>query len=163
MADCDGDADELLAHMAQKAGGLRSIFDHCEGFKETADLPAWLRAHRIRPMASYVNWVGRSVVQIGKRRGCTSCCAELARVEEREPQRLFAQLRESVVPWTAHARPPTPLAWRIRNGTIAAPAARRGGFAHLFHLIALLSCRRIAVRHCAAPARTDRSDRAPAL
>ena len=26
MADCDGDADELLARMAQKAGGLREIF-----------------------------------------------------------------------------------------------------------------------------------------
>ena len=50
MADCDGDADELLAQMAHKAGGLRSIFGHCDGFKEADDLLAWLRAHRIRPM-----------------------------------------------------------------------------------------------------------------
>ena len=33
------------------------------GFDRTADLLGWLRAHRVQPLASYVNWVGRTVVQ----------------------------------------------------------------------------------------------------
>ena len=64
MVDCDGAADELMAQMAQRASGLRKIFGHCEGYDETADLPGWLHAHRVQPMASYVNWVGRTAVQV---------------------------------------------------------------------------------------------------
>src|SRR5450432_1463105 len=62
MADCDGDADELLACIARKATRLQEIFSHC-GYKGTADILDWLRAHRVQPLASYVNWVGRTVVQ----------------------------------------------------------------------------------------------------
>jgi hypothetical protein len=62
MVDCDGAADELLAQMTQRSSGLRQIFGHCEGYDETADLPRWLRAHRVQPMASYVNWVGRTAL-----------------------------------------------------------------------------------------------------
>src|ERR1700730_13659253 len=67
MADCDGSADELLARMAQQPDGLRRIFGHCMGFDEAADLLGWLRARRVEPAASYVNWVGRSVVHGGEK------------------------------------------------------------------------------------------------
>jgi hypothetical protein len=119
MADCDGPADELLAHMAKKAGGLRQVFGHCEGYDGNADLLGWLRAHRIQPVASYINWVGRSVVQVREeaRLHCLLRKA-LARVDEREPQRILAQLRASVGPAAPLTpTPPTPLAWRIRNLT----------------------------------------------
>jgi hypothetical protein len=115
MADCDGDANELLARIAQKADGLRQIFSHCEDFVETGDLLGWLRAHRVQPLASYVNWVGRTVVQAKEEARLHGLLREaLSRTEEREPQPLLAELRRSVmVPLTP--TPPTPLAWRIRN------------------------------------------------
>lgn len=115
MADCDGDADELLARIVQKADGLRQIFSHCEDFVETGDLLGWLRAHRVKPLAYYVNWVGRTVVQAREEARLHGLLRQaLSRTEEREPQRLLAELRQSVVlPLTP--APPTPLAWRIRN------------------------------------------------
>jgi hypothetical protein len=117
MADCDGDADELLARIAQKAGGLREIFGHCKGFDRTTDLLGWLRAHRVRPAASYVNWVGRSVVQIGEeaRLHCALRKA-LPEIGEGEPQQLLVRLRQLAAPAAGFTpAPPTPLAWRIRD------------------------------------------------
>jgi hypothetical protein len=117
MVDCDGEADELLARMAKDAAGLRQIFDHCEGFGGTADLLGWMRAHRVRPMASYVNWVGRTVVQVREEARLHQTLRDaLVQVDEKDPQSIFAQLRQlaaRTVPLTPE--PPTPLAWRIRN------------------------------------------------
>ena len=119
MADCDGDADELLARMARDAAGLRTIFEHCEDFADGADMLGWLRAHRIRPMASYINWVGRSVVQIREEARLHQVLRDaLAQTDEREPQELLTRLRQygaSAGPLTPP--PPTPPAWRMRDLT----------------------------------------------
>jgi hypothetical protein len=65
MGDCDGPARHMLADLAQRAGpGLRRIFAHCEGFDEDGDLLAWMLARDTPVAANYVNWVGRSVLQI---------------------------------------------------------------------------------------------------
>ncbi|HEV2677467.1 MAG TPA: hypothetical protein VGV37_23255 [Aliidongia sp.] len=65
LGDCDGPAESLLDAFAAEAGpGLRRIFDHCEGFDETIDLGGWLRAANVTPAVRYVNWVGRTAVQI---------------------------------------------------------------------------------------------------
>jgi hypothetical protein len=65
IADCDGPGDDLLQHLAEKAGGgLRRIFSHCEEFEEASDLLDWMRAHDIQPTTYYVNWVGRTVRQV---------------------------------------------------------------------------------------------------
>ena len=65
MGDCDGPAHEMLAGLAQRAGsGLRQLFSHCADFDPGADLLAWMAAHDRPLAASYVNWVGRTVVQI---------------------------------------------------------------------------------------------------
>ncbi len=115
MVDCDGDADELLARMAEKPDGLRQIFRHCEEFEEGRDLLGWLRVHLVRPTASYANWVGRSVVQVREEaRLHERLRAALSEVRESEPQRIFAHLRKSAaLPLTP--APPTPAAWRLRN------------------------------------------------
>jgi hypothetical protein len=117
MADCDGDADELLARIAQKADGLRKIFRYCEGFVETGDLLGWLRAHRVQPLASYVNWVGRTVVQAKEEARLHDLLRKaLPEIDERDPQGILARLRQSVRPAVSLTpMPPTPLAWRIRN------------------------------------------------
>jgi hypothetical protein len=119
MVDCDGDADELLTHMVQKANRLREIFSHCEGCDGNANLRGWLRAYRVRPAASYVNWVGRSVGQV-REEARLHCLLRktLAEVDARDPQRILAQLRSSVAPAAPLTpTPPMPLAWRIRNLT----------------------------------------------
>jgi hypothetical protein len=119
MVDCDGAADELLAQMAEKAGGLRKIFGLCEGYDDTADLFGWLHAHRVQPMASYVNWVGRTAAQIRDETRLHDLLHDaLLRIDEREPQKLLALLRRSVVPIPPLTPAPrTPLGWRIRNLT----------------------------------------------
>jgi hypothetical protein len=65
MGDCDGPACELLADLARRAStGLRRIFSHCEDFTAEVDLLSWMQAHDQPLAASFVNWVGRTVVQI---------------------------------------------------------------------------------------------------
>lgn len=117
MVDCDGDADELLARIAREASGLRRIFAHCKGLEEKTDLLSWLYLHRVRPAASYVNWVGRSVAQVRGEAWLHSLLrAALKEVEEREPQGIFVRLQERVaLPEELKAAPSMPIAWRIRN------------------------------------------------
>jgi len=117
MVDCDDSADELLVRMAQRPDGLRTIFGHCEEFGQTTDLLGWLRAHRVKPAASYVNWVGRSVGQVREEARLHDLLrAALSGIEESEPQRILVRLRQSIMlPEPLKPAPPTPLSWRIRN------------------------------------------------
>ena len=65
IADFDGDPLGLLDELVQLAGpGLRQIFGHCRDFHAGTDLRAWLLAHRIQSAANYVNWPGRSALQV---------------------------------------------------------------------------------------------------
>lgn len=62
--DCDGGAHECLAEIVACAGpGLSEIFGHCAGFDGTR-LLHWVMTHDLAVAASYVNWVGRTVLQI---------------------------------------------------------------------------------------------------
>jgi hypothetical protein len=117
MVDCDGDADALLSRMADDCPGLTQIFASCEDSDATGDLKQWLRAHRVRPSASYVNWVGRSVVQVREEARLHDLLrAALPRTTQCEPQSLLAELRRAIGD-AAPLTPPsaTPLAWRFRN------------------------------------------------
>ena len=67
LGDCDGAADQLLAEMVQKAGeGLRSVFKHCQEFRQETNLLTWMKSYSVDPAANYVNWIGRTVRQIGE-------------------------------------------------------------------------------------------------
>ena len=116
MVDCDGDADELLAQIAQKSSGLPEIFGHC-GYNGIGDMLGWLRAHRVQPLASYVNWVGRTVTQAREEAELHRQLREaLPKIKARDPQGILTELRQAARP----DRPltpeqPTPAAWRIRN------------------------------------------------
>ncbi len=80
VGDVDGPAQNFLAELVIRAGdGLRLIFSHCLDFDAgagDADLLDWLESRQVKAKANYVNWRGRSVVQI------------------REEQALAAALRE---------------------------------------------------------------------
>ena len=117
MVDCDGDATALLERMATECPGLKQIFEFCADFAADRDLVHWLKAHRVRASASYVNWVGRSVVQAREEARLRELLREvLPHLSAQEPQLQLAELRSAVrdkAPLTPI--PPTPFDWRIRN------------------------------------------------
>jgi hypothetical protein len=65
FGDCDGSSCAFLAEAAGYAeAGLRQIFAHCVDFNEQSDVYTWMRAHDLPVATFYVNWLGRTVVQI---------------------------------------------------------------------------------------------------
>ena len=65
MGEIDGDEgafrDDLIA---QAGNGLRSLFQHCVAFGPDTDLNEFLQQSRVKSAANYVNWVGRTTVQV---------------------------------------------------------------------------------------------------
>jgi hypothetical protein len=116
MVDCDDDATLLLKRVAQQCPGLREIFAFCADF-HPGDLEGWMTAHRIRASASYVNWVGRTVVQVREEARLREVLREtLPRISAREPQPMREELRDAVrekAPLTPIPR--TPAQWRVAN------------------------------------------------
>ena len=124
MGDCDGPARDVLADLAQRAGdGLRRIFSHCEGFPLAGDLLAWMLAHDLPSAASYVNWVGRSVLQVKQESALQRALAAKVPRESlasaADAQRVRSELRAFVETEVRNGRlvltppAPTPLGWQF--------------------------------------------------
>ena len=127
LADCDGPADEFLADLVGRAGdGLRRIFAHCQGFAPGGDLLGWMKAHAVRPAASYVNWIGRTVRQIREeaalrdalvtyldRNAAALVGMEANRIRERLMEFVTAERQAGRLTLTPPE--PTQLSWRIRE------------------------------------------------
>jgi hypothetical protein len=126
MGDCDGSARELLGAMARQAdSGLREVFAHCADFAAGTDVLSWMLAHDRPHAATYVNWVGRTVVQIKEESALQRALS--ARVPRRpldsgaDAQRLRADLVAFVDAEVAAGRlrltppAPTPLGWLIAH------------------------------------------------
>jgi len=116
MVDCDGNAAALLARLARECPRLREIFDYCAN-RPGPDLAAWLAAHRVKPVASYVNWVGRTVVQVREEAALRAALRlALPKTTEREPRKLYAELKRLVAGATTLTQaPPTPLGERLKE------------------------------------------------
>ena len=89
LVDCDGPADDFLIGLVEHSvtsKGLRTIFKHCEEFDDSTDLLTWMKQRAYRPAAAYVNWIGRTVLQVHKeaelRRALQN---ELAKFSESRP------------------------------------------------------------------------------
>jgi len=68
LGDVDGDRRDFLARVAVVAHqGLSELFKYCTGFEShTGTLLTFLEKHSTRSSAAYVNWVGRTVLQVGE-------------------------------------------------------------------------------------------------
>ena len=117
MIDCDGDATALIRRIAAECPRLGEVFAFCSDWSGGGDLARWLEAHRTRASASYVNWLGRTVLQAREEATLRRLLREaLPRVKSREPQQMLAELRAAVSPnATLSPIPQTPADWRWRN------------------------------------------------
>lgn len=138
MGDVDGPAETFLAKLAREAEpGLRRIFSFCENFPPGTDLVGWMRLHEQPPSANYVNWVGRTVVQVREEQALHR--ALLRHLDETAASRprneTAGELRQRLVRFVEGERragrlsltpeAPTPTDWRIRNALnlVGVPAA----------------------------------------
>jgi hypothetical protein len=128
LADVDGPAESFLAELAVRAGpGLTKIFEHCEGFEPGAETVLdWMRRHRVKPAASYVNWIGRTLTQVREEQALHELLrGKIDQIQAgstvRTPREIHALLQDGVaeardngsITLTPESR--TPLGWRIRN------------------------------------------------
>ncbi len=128
LGDIDGDADSFIADLATHArAGLENIFSSCEGFsKGESNLLEWMIDHNIRPSATYINWIGRTVKQVREEdalhKSLSACLQKIVDDVGRENTRAVRQKLLSHVEIEIHAgrltlTPPEPTAigWKIRN------------------------------------------------
>jgi hypothetical protein len=136
MGDCDGPSQALLADMSQRAGaGLRRIFAHCEGFDANGNLLAWLLSHNVPVSANYVNWVGRTVMQVKQESALQRALSSNVPRNAMGPPANAQKVRRDLIAFVdAEVRAgrlvltkpePTPLDWQIAKllHAIAVPLA----------------------------------------
>jgi hypothetical protein len=67
VADFDGEPQAFVEELIARAGsGLKRLFSYCEDFRADVDLRAWMLSHSTPPATAYVNWIGRTVRQVGE-------------------------------------------------------------------------------------------------
>jgi hypothetical protein len=127
IADFDGNPDDFRSELARRAAdGLCRIFSCCQDFAPGCDLTRWMRQHEQPPAAAYVNWVGRTVQQIGDDDSLRLALeARLQRnaavFEGQNPRQIRATLKEFVGSEIAAGRirltkkEPTPFGWQLRQ------------------------------------------------
>jgi len=125
LGDCDGPADHFLAKMVEIAGtGLRSIFTHCDEFTPGADLLTWVKAHNVSSAANYVNWIGRTVRQVGEEEALRQAVEKFLqgnslRTLQLQQQRVVLKKFVSTEQQAGRLRltspEKTPIGWRLQN------------------------------------------------
>lgn len=128
LGDCDGPAEEMLGELVDIAEpGLREIFSHCIGYSEHQALAQWMLKHSRKPSANYINWVGRSVLQVHEeaalQRSLSAKLQELLLDRAGEVdirwirQQLLTDVELELDAGNLTLTPPlpTPFGWKLRN------------------------------------------------
>lgn len=127
LGDFDGPIEEQLEEMVERAGdGLRRIFMHCDEYTHGVDLLAWMKAHSVTPAANYVNWVGRTVQQVGEEEALRQALEKFLQVNSDSLRAMQPwQVRDMLKAFVATERlagrvtltppQPTPWGWRFRD------------------------------------------------
>lgn len=128
LGDCDGDYQTFLAELAVRAEpGLRKIFSYCKDFDTDSEiLLAWMLKRNVPPAANYINWLGRTVIQVHQEATLHSelqqqLKKQLSQEFQLSPRELHQSLRNHVLSrvdkghlvFTPAAK--TPWFWRIKN------------------------------------------------
>ena len=127
IGDCDGPVAAFYATLVARAHeGVVRLFAHCSDFgaeaRSAAGLLAWLLAHEQPAAAAYVNWVGRTVQQIGEERALQQALSHQLPQVLRDSDGNLQAARENLVAYaqgeqragrlTLTATPPTPWRWQ---------------------------------------------------
>ena len=124
LCDFDGPSDAFLHALATKAGtGLVAIFSCCEDGPSPANLLSWLHQHQARASAAYVNWVGRTVVQVREEEQLVQALESRLDLLSKDatPRQAWDELRRFAEAEQAAGRirltpeAQTPWEWRIRS------------------------------------------------
>ncbi len=127
LGDIDGTIDEFLTHLALKAGdGLRRIFSCCKEYKPDVDLLVWLKAQNVTPGANYVNWVGRTMLQVRQEEALrqsiegflqrnSATLQAMPLRQTRDKVKAFVTAERQAGRITLTPEEPTQFAWRVRN------------------------------------------------
>ena len=127
LADFDGAADDFRRDLARCAqSGLDKIFSCCEGYVSGTGLAQWMKDREAPPAANYVNWIGRTVVQVREENALRLALEEELRRDPaafagKTPREIHFTLsefvRRRVYQGCLRLTPParTPFGWWIRN------------------------------------------------
>lgn len=124
LCDFDGSPHQFLQDLSHRASaGLLKIFSCCDKGPTSANLHSWLESHNIRASACYVNWLGRTAIQVREEqllyRALDKHIDHLPATNS--IREMWSSLREYVESecnaGRLHLTPeqPTPIAWRISN------------------------------------------------
>ena len=131
LGDCDGDWRARSSTSSSPGGKSRTAPDlrvTARASDPSTDLRSWMTAHAVRPTASYVNWIGRTVRQIREDARLRERAAG-QRARELDGRAIAAAAARSSatgcstscapkLPQTGSTltpEPPTPADWRLRN------------------------------------------------
>jgi hypothetical protein len=114
MSDVDGTAEEHLATMVEVAGtGLDAVFGCCAGYPEAGGGDrrlAFLLDRRLRPVAPYVNTVGRGLDQVLEERALRTALEDFLDRTARDLPPDPLELREAI---RAYVADQPDLAWAL--------------------------------------------------
>ena len=109
MVDGDGSWEVLLQRLvASAAPGLAQIFRHCDDQVAPDTIADWMRRHRVRAAANYINWPGRTARQVREEAALhDALLATRLAHPEKNPEELWPLLRTAAsgVPLSPLQRP----------------------------------------------------------
>ncbi len=127
LGDIDGEIDDLFQELANVAdAGLRALFSCCQNFIADTDLVLWMKQHRVRSIANYGNWPGRTLRRIREDAALHDLLEEHLQCEARNLQSLpprqlhaalqrFVRAEESAGRLDLSEEAPTPISWLLKN------------------------------------------------
>ena len=126
FCDFDGPLEAFLQKLeACASAGLHRIFEHCEGFSPQTNLFKWIKQHHQKPATTYVNWLGRTMIQIREEEALQVAISGWFDADHSRtslpPRQLESELRSYIASQQNSGRlpltpePATPLIWELRN------------------------------------------------
>jgi len=124
LCDFDGSSEDFLRDLIRSAEpGLSRLFGCCRP-APSSNLYEWLKVHEVHASAAYVNWIGRTVLQIREEdalyRSLVTYLKQNAPLAS-NPRQVWNDLRRYVQREQASGRlsltppKPTPIGWRVKN------------------------------------------------